>query len=76
MASPTPGLGFLRTPGGGTADAPSAPTPQGWATLGERWDEEDYVDLVRFLAVTLIFVAAIVGLLLLVGQCTAGDHPT
>ena len=47
-----------------------------WAMLGERWDEEDYVDLVKFLAVTLIFVAVIVGLLLLVGQCTAGDYPT
>jgi hypothetical protein len=34
------------------------------------------VDLVKFLAVTLIFVAATVGLLLLVHQCTAGDYPT
>jgi hypothetical protein len=34
------------------------------------------VDLVKFLVVTLIFVAVIVGLLLLVHQCTAGDYPT
>jgi hypothetical protein len=39
-------------------------------------DEEDFVDLVKFLGVVLIGVAVIVGLLLLVHQCTVGDDPT
>jgi len=34
------------------------------------------VDLVKFLTVSLTFLAAIVGLLLLAHQYTAGDYPT
>jgi hypothetical protein len=34
------------------------------------------VDLVKFLFVVLVMVAVIVGLLLLVHQCTVGDYPT
>ena len=34
------------------------------------------MDLVKILFWTLVVVAVIVGLLLLVHQCTAGDYPT
>ena len=34
------------------------------------------MDLVKFVFWTLVVVGVIVGLLLLVHQCTAGDYPT
>ncbi len=53
---------------------------RGRRRVGRRWagawHEGGSVDLVKFLFLTVVGVGVIVGLLLLVHQCTAGDSPT